>query len=74
MSHSLTESHHASSSASSEAADASRESTPESDLAVDRAVTPPQSANGARNYLTSPSATKRKRLEELAKQRKKKKR
>jgi hypothetical protein len=47
-------------------------------MAVDRAVTPQEATqshtNGARSYLDSPSATKRKRMEELAKQRQKKKR
>jgi len=72
------ESTNASSSASSESPNTSRGSTPESDLAVDRVKTPPlleeSQHNGARSYLDSPSATKRKRMEELSKQRKKKKR
>jgi len=73
------ESTNASSSASSESSNASRGSTPESDLAVDRVKTPPlqegtkSQPNGARSYLNSPSVMKRKRMEELSKQRKKKK-
>jgi len=64
---------HASSSAQSEAPSVSKESNPESDMSVDRAVTPPE-PNGARRYLDSPSRAKRKRMEELAEQRRKKKR
>jgi len=69
----------ASSSASSEAPDASKESTPESDMHVDRAVTPPASvvtqpqSNGPRRYLDSPARAKRKRMEELAEERRTKK-
>jgi len=61
-----------------ESSNASRGSTPESEMAVDRVETPPQQeatqSNGARSYLASPSSTKRKRMQELAKQRTKKKR
>jgi len=69
------ESTDASSSAALDAPNTSKETTPESDMAVDRAVTPPPQpqANGARSYLDSPSATKRKRMEELAEQRRTKK-
>jgi hypothetical protein len=64
-----------SSSAALDAPNTSKETTPESDMAVDRVVTPPPQlqANGARSYLDSPSATKRKRMEELAEQRRTKK-
>lgn len=60
-----------SSSAALDPPDATEEGTPESDMPADRAVTPPAQpeANGARSYLDSPAATKRKRLEALAEQR-----
>lgn len=67
------------SSALSDAPYSSRGSTAESDLVVNRVATPPlQGASqshihATRGYIDSPPAAKRKRMEELAKQRKKKK-
>jgi hypothetical protein len=69
----------ASSSASLGGSDASRRNTPESDMNVEREATPqqdiPQSeTNAAQSHSGSPSAAKRRRLEELAEERRKKKR
>lgn len=64
-----------SSSAASEASNSSKENISESNMAVDRQSTPPlqSQANGARRYLNSPAAAKRKRMEELAERLRKKK-
>jgi len=65
------ESTNASSSATSKSPNTSRRNTPDSDMAVDRVATP---SPPNMSYLASPSAAKRRRMEELAKQRTKKRR